>query len=158
MAAAPPSIGAVTDALSIGPRPAAAAKNTCPQFEQNTAPAAIAAPHLEQYTVSPRLYSLSREPAKIAAKSYFQAATGSIHIAADPSRSLLPSHPFSFAAEWTVVTPQSFENRLSASASSTLARKHFTGLVPARLPLLLPTPSRYYLISIAFTRIARFFV
>src|SRR6267142_1339677 len=88
MAAAPPSIGAATDALSIGPRPAAAAKNTCPQFEQNTAPAAIAAPHLEQYTVSPRLYSLSREPAEIAAKSYFQAATGSIHIAADPSASL----------------------------------------------------------------------
>src|SRR5882762_4525336 len=93
MAAAPPSIGAATDALSIGPRPAAAAKNTCPQFEQNTAPAAIAAPHLEQYTVSPRLFSLSREPAKIAAKSYFQAATGSIHIAADPSRSPCPAIP-----------------------------------------------------------------
>jgi hypothetical protein len=71
MAAAPPSIGAATDALSIGARAAVATKNTCPQFEQYAAPSTIAAPQLEQYTVSPRLFSLSREPAKIAAKSYF---------------------------------------------------------------------------------------
>jgi hypothetical protein len=104
MAAAPTSIGAATDALNIGARVATATGNPCPQFEQNAAPSAIAAPHLEQYTVSPRFFSLSREPAEIAAKSYFQAATGSIHIAADPSRSLLPSHPFSHTAERTVVT------------------------------------------------------
>jgi hypothetical protein len=113
--AAPPPIGAATDAPIISARcGAAATANAWPQFEQNAAPSAIATPHLEQYTVSPRLFSLSREPAEIEAKSYFQAATGSIHTATDPSRPLLPSHPFRLTAEDKVVPPQSFENRVPA--------------------------------------------
>src|SRR5713226_1620358 len=56
MAAEPPPSVAATDALIIGARGGAAATaNDCPQLEQNAAPSAIAAPHLEQYTVSPSL-------------------------------------------------------------------------------------------------------
>src|SRR5260370_4372169 len=112
MAAASPPIGAATDALRIGGRAAAATENPCPQFEQYAAPSGIAAPHLEQYMVSPRLFPLSRGPAKIAAKSYFLAATGSIHIPIDPSRPLLPGHPLHLTTEEKGLPPQSFDNRL----------------------------------------------
>jgi hypothetical protein len=54
MAATPPPIGAATAALIIGG--AAATANDCPQFAQNAEPSAIAAPHLEQNTVSPLIF------------------------------------------------------------------------------------------------------
>src|SRR5229473_1155705 len=76
----------------IGARAVATIKNACPQFGQNAAPSANAAPHLEQYTVSPCFFLLltkMRKPARMRAKSYFQAATRSITIPVDHSRLVL---------------------------------------------------------------------
>src|SRR5260370_4679593 len=75
-----------------GARATAAMENACPQFGQKTAPSAIAAPHLEQYTVSPCFFLLLtkiRKPARMRATSYFQAATRSITIPVNHSRLVL---------------------------------------------------------------------
>src|SRR2546429_7918723 len=80
MATAPLAVGPASDAASTGECGGkVATANACPQFEQNAAPSAIDAPHLEQYTTSPRAKSaLFLQTNKIAGKSYFQVRLGSI--------------------------------------------------------------------------------
>src|SRR5260370_12194727 len=75
-----------------GARATAAMENACPQFGQKTAPSAIAAPHLEQYTVSPCFFLLltkMRKPARMRTKSYFQPATRPITIPLNHSHLVL---------------------------------------------------------------------
>jgi len=130
-----PPIRAGNRCTQIGPRPRGCQTLATVRAKYRTR--RLAAPHLEQYTVSPRLYfSLAR-----GRKNRSQILLSSRHwvntTSRRPSRPLLPSHPFSFAANGQWLLPKASRIAFLPQRRSPL-RANSSHRSNCRLPLLFP--------------------
>jgi len=131
------SIGAATDATQYRPDPRRLPKTLAHSSSKYRTRRHRRAT-LGTVHVSPRSI-LSRESPQNRSQILLSSRHWVNHIAPILLALFYPAIPFSFAAEWTVVTPPKLRESPFRLSVVPLARKHFTGLVPARLPLLLPT-------------------